>query len=389
MNNYVDTNTNTNTNKVNNIKKVRMAISNKFKQLLNRAAAPATSDAPQRDQQPSTDASNASRRHRRLSSCHLYLSRTLTRHREAASAAAGQAAAAFDDVQLVHYKRTSDVCDATTSTMYHHQHHQPQQHKRLRRYSAGQTSSSSCSSSCSSSSSEAYATTTTTSTMSAYYNNQEQQHVQTSTPMTSRIVQHGALSARRPSYGHSIHTTMMVPHYPRTTQQQRYNDDECHTYANVNDQSTCDFNNVAQLMEESTQVAVDEPVLVESTFNTSSCSNLSDDLIILQTQPTPQQRPRQRRSLAAATPKPLLSSTRTNDMIGNNKKSSRKSMAPMSNKRRSVQQPRYEPVTESTKLSWCESIDTRAASRLLLEERRKLAMVTQMYFDNQHYAFNN
>ena len=36
-------------------------------------------------------------------------------------------------------------------------------------------------------------------------------------------------------------------------------------------------------MDESTQVQVDEPILIESTFDTSSCSNLSSDLIILQT----------------------------------------------------------------------------------------------------------
>ena len=36
-------------------------------------------------------------------------------------------------------------------------------------------------------------------------------------------------------------------------------------------------------LDESTQIQVDSPVLIESTFNTSSCSNLSDDLIILQT----------------------------------------------------------------------------------------------------------
>lgn len=36
-------------------------------------------------------------------------------------------------------------------------------------------------------------------------------------------------------------------------------------------------------MDESTQIQVDEPVLIESTFDTSSCSNLSSDLIILQT----------------------------------------------------------------------------------------------------------
>lgn len=36
-------------------------------------------------------------------------------------------------------------------------------------------------------------------------------------------------------------------------------------------------------MDESTQVPVDEPVLLEETFNTSSCSNLSGDLIVIQT----------------------------------------------------------------------------------------------------------
>ncbi len=39
-------------------------------------------------------------------------------------------------------------------------------------------------------------------------------------------------------------------------------------------------------LDESTQIQVDSPVLIESTFNTSSCSNLSDDLIILQTATT-------------------------------------------------------------------------------------------------------
>lgn len=36
-------------------------------------------------------------------------------------------------------------------------------------------------------------------------------------------------------------------------------------------------------MDESTQALVDEPVLLEETFNTSSCSNLSGDLIVIQT----------------------------------------------------------------------------------------------------------
>ena len=40
-------------------------------------------------------------------------------------------------------------------------------------------------------------------------------------------------------------------------------------------------------MDQSTQVLADQPVLVESTFNTSSLSNLSDDLLILQTAPEP------------------------------------------------------------------------------------------------------
>jgi hypothetical protein len=42
-------------------------------------------------------------------------------------------------------------------------------------------------------------------------------------------------------------------------------------------------NETAALADESTQVPVDSPVLIESTFNNSSLSNLSDDLIILQT----------------------------------------------------------------------------------------------------------
>ena len=49
---------------------------------------------------------------------------------------------------------------------------------------------------------------------------------------------------------------------------------------NTYDQSGGD--NMMTCMDESTQV-VEAPVLVESTFDTSSCSNLSSDLIILQT----------------------------------------------------------------------------------------------------------
>ena len=40
---------------------------------------------------------------------------------------------------------------------------------------------------------------------------------------------------------------------------------------------------LSELMDQSTQLQVDSPVLIESTFDTSSCSNLSSDLIILQT----------------------------------------------------------------------------------------------------------
>lgn len=40
-------------------------------------------------------------------------------------------------------------------------------------------------------------------------------------------------------------------------------------------------------MDQSTQAPLDMPVLLESTFDSSSCSNLSDDLIILQTQSRP------------------------------------------------------------------------------------------------------
>jgi hypothetical protein len=46
---------------------------------------------------------------------------------------------------------------------------------------------------------------------------------------------------------------------------------------------TVDNNDMVQFLDESTQIPVDEPVLLESTFDSSSCSNLSDDLIILQT----------------------------------------------------------------------------------------------------------
>ena len=60
----------------------------------------------------------------------------------------------------------------------------------------------------------------------------------------------------------------------------KYLNDEFDNYDNEN---TCNYNNIAQLMDQSTQIAIDEPILIESTFNTSSCSNLSDDLIILQT----------------------------------------------------------------------------------------------------------
>jgi len=54
-------------------------------------------------------------------------------------------------------------------------------------------------------------------------------------------------------------------------------------YDNEDLDETVDHNNMVQFLDESTQIPVDEPVLLESTFNSSSCSNLSDDLIILQT----------------------------------------------------------------------------------------------------------
>jgi hypothetical protein len=60
-------------------------------------------------------------------------------------------------------------------------------------------------------------------------------------------------------------------------------------YPEDDQDETCNYNDVALMLDESTQVPVDSPVLIESTFNTSSCSNLSDDLIILQTAiPKPQ-----------------------------------------------------------------------------------------------------
>ena len=40
--------------------------------------------------------------------------------------------------------------------------------------------------------------------------------------------------------------------------------------------------NKSMYLDQSTQIQIDSPVLIESTFNTSSCSDLSDDLIILQ-----------------------------------------------------------------------------------------------------------
>lgn len=84
------------------------------------------------------------------------------------------------------------------------------------------------------------------------------------------------------------------------------------------EQSICeeeiDQVNVAYLLDQSTQAPIDAPVLVESTFNTSSLSNLSDDLIILQT--------------AKPAPKfnmtPLTNSTRINnsDMVNKKRKCS-------------------------------------------------------------------
>jgi len=44
--------------------------------------------------------------------------------------------------------------------------------------------------------------------------------------------------------------------------------------------------NKSMYLDQSTQIQIDSPVLIESTFNTSSCSDLSDDLIILQTAAT-------------------------------------------------------------------------------------------------------
>lgn len=61
--------------------------------------------------------------------------------------------------------------------------------------------------------------------------------------------------------------------------------------SDLNDESIESFgklnNDLSQLVDQSTQAYVESPVLVESTFNTSSVSNLSDDLIILQTQAQP------------------------------------------------------------------------------------------------------
>lgn len=52
-------------------------------------------------------------------------------------------------------------------------------------------------------------------------------------------------------------------------------------------QNETEENNVACYLDQSTQCQVDSPVLLESTFDSSSLSNLSDDLIILQTASAP------------------------------------------------------------------------------------------------------
>jgi hypothetical protein len=64
-----------------------------------------------------------------------------------------------------------------------------------------------------------------------------------------------------------------------------YECDYDYSQQQADDDSIVDFYNNAAIMtlDQSTQVPVDAPVLLESTFDTSSCSNLSDDLIILQT----------------------------------------------------------------------------------------------------------
>jgi hypothetical protein len=72
--------------------------------------------------------------------------------------------------------------------------------------------------------------------------------------------------------------------------------------------------NMGVLMDQSTQAIVDSPVLVESTFNTSSLSNLSDDLIILQTASKPR------------FAQPLINSTRNSAI----------KKTPKSNKRKSI-----------------------------------------------------
>ena len=73
---------------------------------------------------------------------------------------------------------------------------------------------------------------------------------------------------------------------PTSSNQLSQNDDDEEIY----EQETCDnaaIGFASQMMDQSTQALTESPVLLESTFDTSSVSNLSDDLIILQTATVP------------------------------------------------------------------------------------------------------
>lgn len=90
-------------------------------------------------------------------------------------------------------------------------------------------------------------------------------HMETSTPLTSS----------------RIHQYPNLGHIPFLVDENECTEmcccDECENGGQSEQQI-----NMALFMDQSTQVPVDSPVLIESTFNNSSLSNLSDDLIIVQ-----------------------------------------------------------------------------------------------------------
>ena len=133
--------------------------------------------------------------------------------------------------------------------------------------------------------------------------------------------------------------------------------------------------NIALLMDQSTQAMVDSPVLVESTFNTSSLSNLSDDLIILQTA-----RPRYSQP-------PLINSTRNSAL----KKTPKTRLNSTSKKSANRQRKSLPRINSSSNRSWTDQVMDKFQNDTFTQFDQvptwangyelNMALVNQLYFN--------